>query len=166
MTKKVAILGFIVLTLGGCCTIHESASCKEARFAAGFQHLGAPAPRCADAVVVAADTLTPCDGVRPLHGYAMWRPAPFMCDFQMVWGCSVPNRPYIAVDVALPPTGHASDSALPEEVAHWVWARCYPAVKTEWFVKDPATGRTVQVRDPQFKAWYGLVASTARAACP
>lgn len=133
-------------------------------YGTSFTFQGVPEPRCAAVVLAATRTLATCPAGYPAAGFVNWKPAPFDCDGRMVWGCSDTRSPWVAAHVALPPTGHAADSAMPEEIAHWVWARCSPTVRTEWNDID-AAGKSVQHRDHDFEQWYRLVAATSRANC-
>jgi hypothetical protein len=151
----------LMFALAGCCALRPSVECEAQKYAVGVTNKGAPA-RCADAVWIAADTLLPDPALRPLHGVIVWHTAPFYCTMtQKVWGC-VPDITAPFVNAAVVNNGvHAGDTALPEEIAHWVWARCYPTVQTEWYGPDGAFHR-----DPAFEKWFSLVADTARSACP
>lgn len=166
MTKLAAVLGVIILTQSGCCTlIPYHPTCEKKTYAVGWKHMGdAPPARCIDALLAVAEEKVPCAAAKPLHGFIVWHPAPFMCDLQMVWGCSSPLVPFAEIYTVTAP--HASDTAVAEEVGHWIWPRCFPGVKTEWYEKDPVTGRTIEVRDPAFKQWYLTVRGEARARCP
>lgn len=165
LTSHLAPLLATALTLSGCCTlIPAHPTCKAKEYATGWKHIGEvpPAP-CTPALLEAAEVAVPCAAAKPLHGVVIWHAAPFACDGVMVWGCSDPNTPYVEVHTAT--AAHAADTALAEEVGHWIWPRCFPGVKTEWYEKD-ATGRTIEVRDPAFQKWYVTVRAEARARCP
>ncbi len=161
-----ALCGAAVLLLNGCCTlIPYHRTCKEKMYATGWTHLGAvPKAPCTDTLLAVAEEKVPCPAAKPLHGVVVWYAEPFMCDFQKVWGCSDPMTKYVSVDTAT--AAHVSDSALAEEVAHWIWPRCFPTVKTEWTEKDPVTGKILFKRDPAFQAWFMGVRAETRARYP
>lgn len=166
MTKLAAVLGVIILTQSGCCTlIPYHPTCEKKTYATGWHHEGeVPKAPCTDVLLEVAEEKVPCPAAKPLHGRVVWSAKPFLCALQWVWGCSDPMSPFVDVNTA---TGaHASDTALAEEVAHWIWPRCFPTVKTEWMEKDPVTGKMVQKRDPAFQKWYVTVREEARARCP
>ena len=163
--RPLALLASLVITSGGCCTMTPgSPQCESRAYAQGWTHKNPEwkAP-CADELLVVADTLLPDPALRPLHGVVVWYPGPFMCTMtQKVWGCAPDiERDYVSVLTA---TGsHASDTALAEEVAHWIWLHYKPNVLTEeWRVID---GQTVYWRDPEFKAWFESVRDEARRTC-
>jgi len=139
-----------------------------------WQYFGEPAPRCADEVHAAAMALAPCPKGVPRYGHITWHPTHFACGSAgEVWGCSDSQAYWVAVWAAVAP--NAADSAMPEEIAHWVWAKCELPVTEWWF--DPAVGikifggprptpGAIFQRDPAFQAWYTKVAETARKVCP
>lgn len=153
------------VTLSGCCTLMPGSEvCDSRAYATGWTHknpdLKAP---CADELLAVADLLVPDPKLRPLHGVIVWHPEPFLCGLQKVWGCAPSiERDYVTVLTA---TGsHASDTALAEEVGHWVWHHYRPQVWPieEWRVID---GKRVYWRDPEFKAWYESVQVETRRTC-
>ena len=149
-------------TLSGCCTLMPGRdNCDAAKYAQGWTHnvlRGAEKPRCTDDLLAVADTLLPDPSLRPLHGVVQWHPGPFWCG-QMVWGCSSPEKSWVSVAVVGLPGVHASDTALAEEVAHWVWFRYRPGVLTEEWRAG------AYWRDPDFQRWYQLVAAETRGLC-
>ena len=139
------------------------AECEARKYAVGFSHIFnrgvTEVPRCTAELLTMADTLLPDPSLRPLHGVVQWHAEPFMCPLQLVWGCSTVEDPFVSVAVVYAP--HASDTALAEEVAHWVWMRYRPNV---WPVEEWRNG--TYWRDPEFKAWFELVRTQTRGICP
>jgi hypothetical protein len=85
-----------------------------------------------------------------------------------VWGCSLDiARDYVTVTSVGTPVDHASDTALAEEVGHWVWYHYKPQVDPIEAIKPPDADhpKTWYWRDPEFKAWYELVQAETRKIC-
>ena len=147
------------ILLAGCCTLRPgSVQCDEALYGKGWTHQG-PKARCADELLDVANS-TATYNLRPLHGVIVWKERPFECGVgQWVWGCAPSiERSYVTAIVVT--AAHASDTALAEEIAHWVWYHYKPGVLTEEWRSG------VYWRDPEFKAWYEQVQRETREICP
>lgn len=132
----------LLLLLSGCTSI---------RYHCTWQWEGIDRPYCADEVLTLTRVLAPCSEGKPKHGSVYWYPVgPFKCDGRLVAGCAETATPYVRAWVSWPSSGHAADSAMAEEIGHWVFAHC---------------GKNNYDHEPEFVAWVNLVNSEARKVC-
>lgn len=114
-----------------------------------------PVPFCADTTLKVIRAAAPCDK-RPFVGRVEWCNPPCTCGGVRVHGCS--DGYSCNIDVLVEVVPNASDSALAEEIGHWLWHWCFGRVGEVYT-------NGVQVLDPDFARWLSSTNAAARTVC-